>query len=782
MAKYHICLKKVSKEISRGSLPLEGANPLGERIDFTNYYMEKNGHPFFGISGEFHYSRYPFLEWEDEIIKLKMAGINTLATYVFWNHHEEDEGVFCWDDDRNLRYFIELCAKHNLDVFLRVGPFCHGECRNGGFPDWLYGRPFELRSNDENYLFYVKRLYSEIAKQVSGLFYQEGGPIVAVQLENEYMHAAAPWEITGRQGDEFLPGGRDGIEHMRMLKKIAIESGLFAPIYTSTGWGGAPVLEGEVLPLYGGYAFCPWNINENKPEQEPTIEYVFQSFHDNHAHCRGFNPPYPPEKYPYACCEMGGGMQTWYKARFVVPPESVTAMTVTKVAGGCNFVGYYMFHGGTHPVGKHGFLNENTNPKISYDYQAPLGEFGQIRQSYRYLKPFFYFFKEFQQLLCPMATVLPDDAAQITPKDTASLRWAIRTNGDSGFIFLNNYQDHSAMVDHENVFLNLELPDETLTLPVRSGLTLKSGVSAILPFNIDLDGVGLKYATAQFVTSIQAEEVHSYFFFVPEGLSGEYCFEKNSFKEIKVSQGELHNQSESTIITVKPGKECMIDLTAANGQQIRICTLSQQEIFNFWTVNLWGAERVIFTDASLIIKNNTLQLFQTAESQVDLMVYPGLGNHLETSCGRVPGNPVGLYTHYVISIPPKEPKYEIKQVNAQKAVLKIDPGSFQHIHELLLRIDYEGDVGHAFIDGRLVHDHFCNGQKWEIGLKRFYPEVADKGMYFYISPLHRGKMVSYDSAMAVQQEFLGDTIARIHRMEIVPEYCITISETKLSPV
>jgi hypothetical protein len=66
-------------------------------------------------------------------------------------------------------------------------------------------------------------------------------------------------------------------------------------------------------------------------------------------------------------------------------------------------------------------------------------------------------------------------------------------------------------------------------------------------------------------------------------------------------------------------------------------------------------------------------------------------------------------------------------------VIEIDPVSFEGVHELLLQIDYEGDVGHTFIDGRLVHDHFCNGQKWEIGLKQFYPEVAAKEIYFYIS-------------------------------------------------
>lgn len=144
-----------------------GSSPRGETISFTNYYIEKNKKPFFGICGEFHYSRCHYLYWEQEIRKIKACGVNIISTYVFWNHHEEEEGVFTWDGDKNLRYFVDLCAKNGMYVILRIGPFCHGEVRNGGIPDWLYGRPFAIRSNSQEYLFYAKRLYKEIGRQVN---------------------------------------------------------------------------------------------------------------------------------------------------------------------------------------------------------------------------------------------------------------------------------------------------------------------------------------------------------------------------------------------------------------------------------------------------------------------------------------------------------------------------------------------------------------------------------------------------------------------------------------
>ncbi|HEX2621035.1 MAG TPA: beta-galactosidase, partial [Phototrophicaceae bacterium] len=178
-------LTRSSTPIIAGHLQLGGVNPQGHSIELTSYYMLQNGKPCIPVMGEFHFSRYSEAFWEEELLKMKAGGIDIVATYVFWNHIEEDEGVFDWSGNRNLRRFVELCDRHQLQVIVRIGPFDHGECRNGGFPDWLYGRPFPLRSNDPRYLAYVERLYGEIAKQLVGLFFKDAGPIIGIQLDNE---------------------------------------------------------------------------------------------------------------------------------------------------------------------------------------------------------------------------------------------------------------------------------------------------------------------------------------------------------------------------------------------------------------------------------------------------------------------------------------------------------------------------------------------------------------------------------------------------------------------
>ncbi|KAI7257114.1 hypothetical protein KC345_g10858, partial [Hortaea werneckii] len=516
------------KEIYPSTLRLGGSNPEGDQISFTNYYMELNGKPYFAVCGEFHYSRYPEIDWETEIRKMKMSGVNVIATYIFWNHHEEIEGEFAWQGNRNLRQFVEQCRDNGLYVILRVGPFCHGEVRNGGLPDWLFGREFDVRSNDTGYLNYVRRLFQEIGNEARELMYKDGGPVIGIQLENEFNAAAALWEQTAKQGDEYLTGGLGGAagaEHMCLLKQYAADSGLIAPIYTSTGWGEAPFLEDEVLPLYGGYAYTPWSISDPNQVQKPTPEYIFVNYHDDHAPGGEFNPPYTRTKYPFACCEMGGGMQTWYLSRFQVEPESVLAMTLMKLAGGCNFIGYYMFHGGTNPVGRTGYLNESTTPKLTYDFQAPIGEFGQIRESNHLLRPLHYFLRQFAGRLAPLTTVLPEGAEIITPEDAHTLRYAVRTDGKSGFLFVNNYQDHVAMDAHEEVVFAIELGEEVICFPQRSSLTVKQNASFMLPFNFALDGLNLKAATAQPVTAVESAEAAAYFFAMPGGVDGEFLID-----------------------------------------------------------------------------------------------------------------------------------------------------------------------------------------------------------------------------------------------------------------
>lgn len=138
------------------------------------------------VMGEIHYSRLPENEWALSIRKMKDGGVTIIATYVFWNHIEEKEGIFNWSGQRNLRRFLELCKQENMPVVLRVGPFCHGEARCGGIPDWLFSKGVKSRSEDPAFLSLVERLYRQVFTQIQGLQWKDGGPVIACQFDNEY--------------------------------------------------------------------------------------------------------------------------------------------------------------------------------------------------------------------------------------------------------------------------------------------------------------------------------------------------------------------------------------------------------------------------------------------------------------------------------------------------------------------------------------------------------------------------------------------------------------------
>lgn len=228
-----------------------------ELFSYISEYLTRNGRPWFPVMGEFHYSRYPDSYWEESLYKMKACGVDVVSAYVIWIHHEEEEGEYLFSGCRDLHKFLVTAKKCGLLVFLRIGPWCHGEVRSGGFPDWLLEKDFVPRTNDESYLSCVKRYYERIFMEVKGLLHKDGGPVIGVQIENEYGHCGG---LTGEEGEE----------HMRRLKRLAVGAGFDVPYYTATGWGGA--VTGGMLPVLGGYCDAPWDPRIT--ELEPSVNYV----------------------------------------------------------------------------------------------------------------------------------------------------------------------------------------------------------------------------------------------------------------------------------------------------------------------------------------------------------------------------------------------------------------------------------------------------------------------------------------------------------------------------
>lgn len=785
---YSVAIPAGDKPIVRGHLDLGGNNPQGDEITVNSYYLELNGVPFFPIVGELHYSRVPDRDWEQEIAKMKAGGINVIATYVFWNLHERKQGFFDWEGNLNLRHFLELCEKNDIFAIVRMGPFCHGEMRNGGLPDWLYGRAFEVRSNDPEYLAYVDVLYGEIANQMRGLLYKDGGPVIGVQLENEFQHSAAPWEWTYPGAEREMTvaekdaavthvgvsvseventHAEEGKKHMAILKETAKHHGVEVPIYTATGWGNAAIVDKGSLPVTAGYAYPFWA----KPEPSPFYRYK-----DIHR-----NPDYMPvsfetDLYPSIPAELGPGIVATWKRRPLVDPDSVAPLIVRTIGSGSNGIGYYMYHGGSTPVYDGHFYNEASGgvPKINYDFQAPIGEYGQIRSHHRSLNILHLFIEHFGDRLAPMKTTVPAGQESIDPEDVDTLRYAVRSFGKSAFVFMHNYQDHVEPLDLKDLKLKIGSDGEQVELPYLGSLDLNAGVSAILPIHLMCEAIDLRSATVQPLAILhpQGQPRTLYVFSALPGMSVEFVFEGRLDVEMDVADADcwdLQKEENVTVAVLHSGTQD--EVHAFSIGDVEFVVLPYAMAKTAWKD---GKGHLLFSSAALLAKDGYLQLLSEKTPLFSVDVLPRL-QHEPISSPSVTVQPVAsihpLFSRFQATIAGEVADVDIEQVSARK--FKVQPvQKLDAVHDLLLSIPYVGDRGLAFIDGTLVADHFYYGRPWEISLKRFESNLTKDPMILVFHPmLERYEYMIDLEYSKLKPDFAGrDRFLEIGKPELIPVF------------
>ena len=356
-------------------------NPQGVTFEVDSRGFIVGGKHVLPVMGEIHYARVPATEWKREIQKMRAGGITIIATYCFWIHHEQTEGQWDWSGNKNLRQFLQICKEENMPVVLRIGPFCHGEVYQGGFPVWIVEealsdpKNFKLRSTAPGFLAATKSLYENIFAQARGLLWKDGGPVVGVQIENE---CRGPWS------------------YFMELRKMAVSIGFDVPFMTRTGWPKLNGTEefGKLLPLYGDYADGFWDRTlDDMPGDYPKAFIMKEQRINANIATETFSKKELTEgnensslSYPYLTCELGGGMMPAYHRRINMSGNEAMPLAICKLGSGSNLPGYYMYHGGTNPYCPEHTMaetqatkvtNYNDMPYMTYDFQAPLGEMGQ---------------------------------------------------------------------------------------------------------------------------------------------------------------------------------------------------------------------------------------------------------------------------------------------------------------------------------------------------------------------------------------------------------------------
>ncbi|BEL04427.1 hypothetical protein Q0Z83_026180 [Actinoplanes sichuanensis] len=732
--------------------PLAGHVAMGDpehhldAITVTSRYLTRAGRPWLPVMGEFHFSRYPAAEWAEELRKIRAGGITAVATYVFWNLHEEERGHYDWSGDRDLRSFVQACAGAGLDVVARVGPWAHGESRNGGFPDWLLAEPVRTRTDDPGYLAIVRPFLDQIAEQLRGLTRAEGGPIIAVQVENELYDQ---------------PG------HLLTLKRMVREAGLDAPLWTATGWGHAQLPADELLPVFGGYSEAAWDDAHDGWPQQSRAHYFFGPGRDDDSigadlrkdedHTGGGTTDESHlARYPFATCELGGGMYTSYHRRPIVAADDIAALGLVKIGSGSSMQGYYLYHGASQKVGARSTLQEshatgypNDCPVINYDFQAPLGDAGQFRPSWYALRRQNLWLADHGARLAPMTLHLPGDA----PGDTAdreTLRWAVRSDGDSGYLFVNNHQPVESLPEHPGVQFTVRLAGREITVP-RRPVTIGSGAYFAWPLNQRVGAVTLVSATAQPLCDLTVGGVPTAVLGATAGLPVELVLDAGTAAAVEGPAAVSYETEQIVVSGIEPGPGALLRITAADGSQAAILLLDETSALHATRGRLWGADRLVISAAPVVLDEGTAVVYGPP---APVLVHPAVSGHPRQGVFSVHEPPVAdvepvpaAVTRVRAAGPARRPVLDAATGRAsapqdadfeQAAVLHVpvpDDVFADTGDEVLLRIHWTGDVGRAYVDGRLVADQFWYGPVWEIGLRRIRKEAVTHGIELRLLPL-----------------------------------------------
>jgi beta-galactosidase len=775
--------------------------PNGASIELNSRYLIRDGKPWLPVMGEIHYTRVPEQEWEEEILKMKAGGVQIIATYVIWIHHEEVEGEFDWTGRRDLRRFIELCGKHGMLVQLRIGPWVHGEVRNGGLPDWLMKKvpAKEQRTNTAAFMDPVEKYWGQVAQQVKGLLWKDGGPILGIQIENEYSDRSA------HGGDEYILA----------LKALAIRSGLDVPLYVVTGWDNAVVPKGAVLPVYGGYPDAPWDASIKQLPANEVYLFRFASRVTGNMGAIGGAGATGVEKgsedTPFITAEIGGGMQDTYHRRPVISADDVAAICPVMLGSGVNAYGTYMFQGGQNPEGKQSTLQEsqatgypNDLPIKSYDFQAPLGEFGQERESFRKLKVFNYFLNDFGNLLAPLEARPPMEKPS-GPADFSVPRFSARTNGGAGFVFWNNYVRNNSMPRWTGVQLTVKLPHEELKIP-RRRIDVPSGAYFVWPFNLDMSGVMLKYSTAQLFTKLTSGNTVTYFFVAIPGIATQFAFEESSAQNISIKSGSSTVESGVRYISgVASGLDSAIDMKSKSGGAVRIVLLSQEQAESAWKADVDGAEHLVFTEQQFYSDAAHLYFQSVGGGKFSFQIMPKVAKTLRASAPLVDGGASAGVGNFSASVREEALVMSYSRVRAASLVDPVASGPTfswrkngvalapieeafhkaaewkitlpkhfpESLSKVFLDVSYVGDVARISAAGKLLEDDFYNGLPWRIGLKRFSAELASDSLRLEILPLRQNAPIFLEKKYWPLFPKSGQ-IDELKTLKLVPQYRLTV--------
>jgi beta-galactosidase len=318
--------------------------PASHTFGIQGDHFVLDGRPLQIISGEMHYARIPREYWRDRLKKARAMGLNTVSTYVFWNAHEPKPGVYDFGGALDVAAFVRMAQEEGLYVIVRPGPYSCAEWDLGGYPAWLLADPnIVLRSTDEKFMAPAERWIKRLGEELAPLQLARGGPILAVQVENEY--------------GSF---GNDKVYMKRIFN--ALRNAGFAESFLFTADGADELADGTLPGVFAAINFGPGNAKSE-----------FAKVAKTHPGTPVFNAEY-----------WDGWFDHWGAPHRVTNAQQQAEEVDWILSQGAS-INLYMFHGGT----SFGFMNganwdnNNYEPDVtSYDYDCAVSESGALTKKY----------------------------------------------------------------------------------------------------------------------------------------------------------------------------------------------------------------------------------------------------------------------------------------------------------------------------------------------------------------------------------------------------------------
>lgn len=323
---------------------LSAQTPAPHQLRANGDHFELDGKPFQIISGAIHSARVPRAYWRDRLRKARAMGLNTVETYVFWNVYETAPGTFDFSGQNDIAEFIREAQQEGLYVILRPGPYACAEWDFGGYPAWLLREPgMEVRTSNRAFMAASSRWLHRLGQELAPLQSANGGPIIAVQVENEY--------------------GSFGSDHnyMEQIHHLLLDSGFDrAMLYTADG--------ADELPA------------GSLPELPAVINFGSGEAKNEFAKLAKLRP-----NSPRMCGEYWNGWFDHWGEKHHTTDAAAEARELQWMLEQGYSVNLYMFHGGTSFGWMNGANIDNGkyDPDVtSYDYDVPVSESGELRPKY----------------------------------------------------------------------------------------------------------------------------------------------------------------------------------------------------------------------------------------------------------------------------------------------------------------------------------------------------------------------------------------------------------------